>query len=107
MREHTGISAGQAASAVGREHAEPSGADRTRLQDLGTRLAGHRVSLAQAVELLAPAARDVGEYSKDVTRLVTIMENLARNLGPIHGRMDQLEQEVRGLAARQRDGYNQ
>jgi hypothetical protein len=82
---------------IASKHGEPSGADRTRLMDLGTRLAGHRVSLAEAVALLAPAARDVEEYSKDVTRLVTIMHNLARNLGPTHGRMDRLEEEVRNL----------
>ena len=49
--------------------------------------------------MLAPAATNIETYSKDVLRLVNVMQAMARHLGPVHGRIDALEAEVRALQA--------
>ena len=96
-KDHPEVSEGAARGAVGRERGEVTGDDQRRLIEIATRIAGRKVSLSEAVALLEPAARNIEEFSKDVLRLVTVMGNLAKNMGPVRGRMDVLEAQVREL----------
>jgi hypothetical protein len=102
LREHPGTRPGDAAAAVGKEHAEPTADDRKRLTDLAKRLDNNaNETLPQAIALLGQAhgnsqaaTQKVVEFS---TKTVQIMENLWHSLGPVVSRQDRLEAEIRAM----------
>lgn len=81
-------------------HAPVSGQDVQQMTDLAGRITGHKTGLDEAVKVLGRAAQDTGAFTEDVGKLVEVMENLTKNLGPIRGRIDQLESQVRSMEGR-------
>jgi hypothetical protein len=74
--------------------------EQQRMTDLATRITGHQTGLAEALTVLGKAAQDTGAFANDVGRLVTVMENLSRNISSIRGHVDQLAAQVRELQGR-------
>ena len=94
-----GVTARDAAEAVRKERGESvTGEEQNRMIDLASRIAGHKTDLTESMKMMDTAAQDSGVFIQDVGRLVRIMENLAKNLGPMHGRVDALESQVRDLS---------
>jgi hypothetical protein len=98
---HPGVTTEDARKAVNVErHEAVSGKDVQQMTDLATRITGHKTGMNEALTVLGKAAQDTGSFANDVGKLVIVMENLAKNLGPIRGMIDQLEGQVRLLEGR-------
>jgi hypothetical protein len=105
---HPGVTTEDARKAVNVErHESVTGEELRQMTDLATRIAGHKTGTNEALIILGKAAQDTGAFATDVGKLVTVMENLSKNLGPIRGRIDQLELQVRAMNQQQRDMHNQ
>ena len=95
---HPGVDPDAARLAVNTErHESVSGEDRLKMTDLATRITGGKTGLQEALKIFGKAAQDVEARNEDTGRLVTVMENLVKNLGRPIGRIDELERQVRDL----------
>src|ERR1035437_770180 len=95
---HAGTTLEQARRAVAKERQEPvSGEEQRQMMDLSSRIAGHRTGFAESISVMGRAAQDTGAFAQDVGKLVSVMLNMAKNLGPVRGQIDQLEKQVRSL----------
>jgi hypothetical protein len=90
---------GQAAATATEEKAghRQSPQAEQQLVDVATRLAGHKVTLAEAVRIMEPAARDAQTFAQDAMKLASVMENIGKSLASLKGlkpRLDALETAV-------------
>jgi chromosome segregation ATPase len=81
-------------------HEPVSREEQGQMTALATRITGHQTGLQESLGVMRKAAQDTGTFTEDVGRLVQVMENLARNIGPIRGQIDELERQVRDLNGR-------
>jgi hypothetical protein len=103
---HPGVTPDDAKKAVAGEKSEPvTGKDQQQMVDLATRITGQKTDRNQALAIFGKAAQDTASFGDDVGKLVTVMENLTKNLGPIRGRIDELESQVRALEGRMTQPY--
>ena len=82
-----------------------TGKDQQQMVDLATRITGQKTDRNQALAIFGKAAQDTASFGDDVGKLVTVMENLTKNLGPIRGRIDELESQGRALEGRMTQPY--
>jgi hypothetical protein len=71
-----------------------------QMVDVATRIAGQKVSLAQAVAIMERAAGDQAAFTDDVMKLVTVMGNMARffqKFPNFQGQLDSIAAQVRAL----------
>lgn len=83
-----------------RKGAEPSQGQEQALIDVATRISGHKVSLAQAVAIMEPAATNIQAFTDDAMKLATVMGNIARFLGKYQtsqGQLDSIAAQVKAL----------
>jgi hypothetical protein len=79
------------------------GADsKEQLIQVASAIAGHRVTLQQAVQMMHWAAKDMGNFSQDVLKLAGVMGQIAQGHATVSGRIDALAKQVEGLQARMR-----
>jgi hypothetical protein len=95
-----GVTDENARRAVNQErHTAVTPDEQQRMTDLASRITGHQTGLTEALTVLGKAAQDTGTFADDVGRLVTVMENLTKNISSIRGHVDQLAAQVLALQA--------
>ena len=85
-----------------RKGSEPSRDQEQALIDVATRISGHKVSLAQAVAIMEPAATNIQAFTDDAMKLATVMGNIARFLGKYQTsqvQLDSIAAQVKALEA--------
>jgi hypothetical protein len=86
----------QTAAAL-QSHRQVTEESKQQLVDVATAIAGHRVSLQQAVQMMNWAARDIGNFTKDVERLANAMGAIATGHSQLQGKIESIERQVQNL----------
>jgi hypothetical protein len=98
---HDISAAGETASAF-QAHKATSTEQNKQLMDVASALAGHQVNFRQAVATMSQHTTNVGLFTKDVTKLVGVMEGLATMVNPLSGRLASLDAQVKAMKEQHR-----
>ena len=92
------------AKALG-EHKQVSDQSKEQLVGIASAIAGHQVSLQQAVAMMRTAANNFGTFTSDVLRLVDAMGGLAARTSALKGKVDFIESQVAQIKEQARGAH--
>lgn len=98
--------AGETASAIG-QHRNVSNQDKQKLVDVASAVAGYRVSLSQAVQMMQAASHNIGVFTRDVIRMANAMHGLAAGQSALTGKVNSIENQVHRLQHQMKTSYNE
>jgi hypothetical protein len=76
-------------------HKQASNESRARLIEVASALAGHQVSMQQAVAMMASAASSMGTYTQDVVKLAQVIKGIAEGQSELRSLYRDLAAQVR------------
>ena len=100
------VTAAQRTALALEQHKDVSDESKRQLEAVASAVAGHRVSLQEAVKMLDWSAKSIGNFTMTVDRLATVMSAMASMVSSANHRIDYLQQQVATLQAQMAHSAN-
>jgi hypothetical protein len=96
------VSAAASTAKALEQHKQVSDQSKQQLVDIASAISVHRVSLQEAVKMMAMASKDIGAFTADVLKLAQAMGVMASAQRDLGGRVSYVEDQVRALGNQMR-----
>jgi hypothetical protein len=93
----TDVSAAAATASALQNHKQVSNESKEQLMEIASAVAGHQVSLQQAVNVMGQAGKDMGAFVSDVMRLADLMSQTVGSNAQLASKLYAISQEVEAL----------
>ena len=100
------IEEGEATAKALEQHKQVSDESKNRLVDIASAVAGHSVSLKEAVQMMHWASTNIGNFTTDVLRLADAMGGLAGAQSALTGKVASIEGQVAQIKEQARNSHN-